>query len=255
MKLNKIIYLIFLIITSCKSINDYKRDVVVGEIKFSNKGFALVYDNSENITNIVSKKIDERSLIVFQKNLKKGSTVKITNLLNGKSIIGKIGSSSIYPNFYNSVVSKRISLEIELDENEPYVEIYSIGSNSSFVAKKAKTFDEEKVVADKAPVEGISIDDLNSSSLEKKVEKQSINKTPVKFNYIIKIADFYFESSAKAMKKRISKELKIENTKISKLSTNSYRVFIGPFKNIKDLKIAYNTVSQLEFENIEIIKK
>ena len=116
-----------MIITSCKSINDYKNDVIVGEIKFSNKGFALVYDNSENVTNIVSKKIDERSLIVFQKNLKKGSTVKITNLLNGKSIIGKIGASSAYPKFYNSVLSKRISLEIELDENEPYVEIYSIG--------------------------------------------------------------------------------------------------------------------------------
>ena len=163
--------IILLLCSSCSNTKNIKYETLSPDIKFSNKGFALIYDFSDDIKSKVSKKIDERSLIVFQKNLKKGSTVKITNLLNGKSIIGKIGASSAYPKFYNSVLSKRISLEIELDENEPYVEIYSIGSNSSFVAKKAKTFDEEKVVADKAPVEGISIDDLNSSSLEKKVEK------------------------------------------------------------------------------------
>ena len=35
-----------------------------------------------------------------------------------------------------------------------------INNKSTFVAKKAKTFEEEKKVADKAPVDGITINDL-----------------------------------------------------------------------------------------------
>ena len=57
------------------------------------------------------------------------------------------------------------------------------------------------------------------------------------------------------MKKRIIDELKIKNVKISKVSNNVFRVFVGPYKNINDLKSSYNIVSELEFENIEIIKK
>ena len=250
-------YLIFLLflITSCVGPVDHKKDLIITETKFSNKGFTLVYDKSQNDNNYVSKVIEERSLILFQRNLKNGSTVKITNLLNGQSIIAKVGSNAKYPNFYNSVISKRISVEIDLNLAEPYVEIISLGTNISFVAKKAKTFDEEKKVANKAPVEGISINDLNSTSLEIKNKKKSIDEDISQFKYIIKIADFYFIESAKTMKKLIIDELKIENVKISKVSNNSFRVFVGPYKNINDLKSAYNIVSDLEFENIEIIKK
>ena len=242
-------------VTSCAAPIDYKKDLVISDTKFSNKGFTLVYDKSQNINNFVSKDIKERSLILFQKNLKNGSTVKITNLLNGKNIIAKVGSNAKYPNFYNSVISKRISVELDLNHEEPYVEIISVGSNKSFVAKKAKTFDEERKVADKAPVEGISINDLNLTSLEIKNKKKSKDKSISQFKYIIKIADFYFIDSAKTMKKRIIDELKIKNVKISKVSSNSFRVFVGPYKNINDLKSTYNIVSELEFENTELIKK
>ena len=254
MNFKYLILLLFLIV-SCVAPIDYKKDLIITQTKFSNKGFTLVYDKSQNINNYVSKKIEERSLILFQRNLKSGSTVKITNLLNGKSIIAKVGNNAKYPNFYNSVISKRISVEIDLNPNEPYVEIITLDSNNAFVAKKAKTFDEEKNVAEKAPVEGISINDLNSTSIEIKSKKESKNKGVNKFKYIIKIADFYFINSAKTMQKRIIDELKIKNAKISKVSTNSFRVFVGPYKNINDLKSAYNIVSDLEFENIEIIKK
>tara|TARA_Y100001960_G_C14276112_1_gene634613 strand:- start:160 stop:336 length:177 start_codon:yes stop_codon:yes gene_type:complete len=57
------------------------------------------------------------------------------------------------------------------------------------------------------------------------------------------------------MKKRILEEIKMKNVKIAKLSSNNYRVYTGPYKNINDLKNSYNAVSQLEFENIELIKK
>ena len=38
---------------------------------FLNKGFSLIYNDKFYYDKVISKKIDERSLIIFQKNLKK----------------------------------------------------------------------------------------------------------------------------------------------------------------------------------------
>ena len=119
---------------------------------YLNKGFALVYSEKLYSQKIINKKIDERSLIIFQKNLKMRTPVKVTNILNNKSLIATVGKNSNYPSFNNSVISLRIAQELELDIDQPYVEILEIVENSIFVAKKAKTYDEEKNVAVKAPV-------------------------------------------------------------------------------------------------------
>ena len=189
------------------------------------------------------------SELIFQRNLKKDTSVKITNLLNNKSILAKVGANSKYPIFYNSVISKRIYDELELDINQPYVEIVAISSNSIFFSKKSKMYDEEKEVADKAPVEGININDLSSN---KKIKK--IIKNEIKFNYIIKIADFYYEKTAEMMQIRMKDELNLNYSKIIKLSKTNYRVYLGPFDNLKSLKNAFDDITPLNFENIEIIK-
>ena len=53
----------------------------------------------------------------------------------------------------------------------PFLSIFLLNGrfseNSVFLAKRAKTYDEEKNVADKAPVEGISINNLNPVSTKK----------------------------------------------------------------------------------------
>ena len=218
------------------------------ENKFTNKGFTLVYDNVLFSNKVISKKINERDYIIFQKNLKRGTQVKITNILNNKSLIAKVGKSSIYPSFNNSVVSSRIAKELILDINEPYIEIVSIPENSIFTAKKAKTFDEEKQVANKVPVNNISINDLN------KVEIVNKKDSKVNFSYSIKIADFYFRDTAFIMIKRIKKETKIKKPEVIKISNKKYRVYIGPFNNINSLKKSFNDINILKFENIEIIR-
>ena len=53
-------------------------------------------------------------------------------------------------------------------------EIKEIKNNSIFLAKKSKTFDEEKNVANKAPVDTISINDLNSSKKEKISKEEAL---------------------------------------------------------------------------------
>ena len=215
---------------------------------FINKGFSLIYNDKLYNNKIISKEIDERSLVIFQKNLKKNTIVKITNIFNNKSIIGTVGSNANYPLFNNAVLSVRIADVIDLNKNEPYVEILEILQDSVFIAKRAKTFKEEKNVASKAPVNNISISDLNI------VEANTKNEISKKFSYEIKIADFYFNDTASLLVDRIVKETMIKGAKIKKINEKKYRVYAGPFNDIISLQKSFNDISILEFENIEIIK-
>ena len=215
---------------------------------YSNMGFALVYNEDLYKKKIVNRKIDDRSLVVFQKNLKFNTSIKITNILNNKSLIVKVGKKSQYPTFNNSVISMRIAEELDLDFDQPYVEILEILENSIFVAQKAKTYEEEKNVAVKAPVNDININNLN---INKKDNKKDLTTN---FSYTIKIADFYFNDTALIMLNRIKTETPIKDPKIKKVANNKYRVYLGPFSNINSLQKTFNDISILQFENIEILK-
>ena len=164
-----------------------------------------------------------------------------------KTIIAKVGDNAVYPNFNNSVVSIRIANELEIDINEPYIILEEIRDNALFIAKKSKTFDEEKKVADKAPVDSISVNDLNE-----KIEKKIVIKKK-NFSYIVKIADFYYKKTADEMSKRIKIELNLNTVGINKINENKFRVFLGPYTSLNSLQIAYNGIEGLGFENIEII--
>ena len=244
-----LIIFVFLTLSNCATIDIDKTDVQLPNDRFSNKGFALIYNDYLYQSKEISKKIDERSYLIFHKTLKRNSNVKITNLSNNKSIIAKVKSNKAdFPVFFNSVLTKRISDDLDLNEKEPYIEISLIQNNSSFVAKKSKMFEEEKKVAEKAPVDGIQINDLNNS-ISKNKEKNVEN-----FSYSIKIADFYYKKTAEIMLVRIKKETGIKNFKIIKLSKTKYRVILGPFNDMKSLKDSYNKAIILNFENLEIIK-
>ncbi len=220
---------------------------------FSNKGFALIYNEQLYKEKIVNKKIDERSLIIFNNKLKYDTPVKVTNLLNGKYILAKIGKKSNYPLFYNAVISKRIAEELEIDLLEPYIAVQTINTSGAFVAKKAKTFNEEKKVADKAPVEGIFIENIGDKiEKNKKSKEKNFNKS--KFNYIIKFADLYFEDSALMLKKRLVDEYNLSNISIDKINNNVYRVYKGPFNNINSIKDEFDKINLMDFDNIDIIK-
>ncbi len=249
MNYKSLLILLIFFFNSCSiSTTNLKVNERLNKSAFRNNGFAIIYDENLYKNKIISSKLGNRDLLIFQRNLKKGSIVKIKNNMNNKTIIAKVGKKTKYPLFNNSVISKRIATTIELNLNEPYVEITEILNSSSFLAKKAKTFEEEKKVANKAPVDSVSINDLNSN--KKKTKK--FNKK--KFSYIIKIADFYFQDSSKFIMKRIKQETTIKKVTLKTLSETNYRVFLGPFNNLNSLKKAFNDIILLDFENIEIIK-
>ena len=215
------------------------------EKKYKNAGFALIYHEDLNL-----KKLDQRSLQIFHKNLKSKSQVKITNLLNNKSLIAEIKSNRIkFSNFYNSVITDRIVEALEINEFEPYIEIVLISKETTFIANKSKTFEEEKKVAQKAPIEGIQISNLSGD-----IKNQIKTEKEKKFSYSIKVADFYYKKSAKMMISRIKSETSIKKIKLLKLSKTNYRVLLGPFNDINSLKESFDKMNSLNFENLEILK-
>ena len=251
MNFNKFLtILLILFLTACQQFDDNKKVVNYSNyLKYSNTGFTLIYDEQLKKNKKISKKIDNRALVIFHKKIKKNSFVKITNPVNDKSIIAKVISNNVQlSDFYNSVITKRIANELSIDLDEPYIDLVLISENSTFIAKKAKTFDEEKNVAEKAPVDGIKIDNLSGDlNIKNKVKKH-------KFLYSIKIADFYYKDSAENMILRIKKETNLNNPVIKKLSQTKYRVLLGPFNDIKKLEKSFDEIKLLEFENLEILK-
>ena len=248
MKYKFILLYLFILLNSCTSYNskEISSNYPILE-KFTNSGFTLIFNNDLYKDKVITKKINERDLIIFQRNLKRVTAVKITNPFNEKTIIAKVGDNAVYPNFNNSVVSIRIANELEIDINEPYIILEEIRDNALFIAKKSKTFDEEKKVANKAPVDSISVNDLNE-----KIKKKIVIKKK-NFSYIVKIADFYYKKTADEMANRIKIELNLNTVGINKINENKFRVFLGPYTSLNSLQIAYNSIEGLGFENIEII--
>ena len=105
-----IIFFIFFL-TGCDQSKLNKNDVNKDKLsKYKNSGFALVYDNILKKNKKISKKIDNRSLFIFHKKLKKNSFVKITNPTNQKTVIAEVISNKVeFSDFYNSVITLRIA--------------------------------------------------------------------------------------------------------------------------------------------------
>ena len=67
--MNYKLLIFFLLIISCATPSKKVQEEIKIQKIFSNKGFALLYSDDINKNNLISKKIEERSLIIFQKNL------------------------------------------------------------------------------------------------------------------------------------------------------------------------------------------
>ena len=129
----------------------------------------------------------------------------------------------------------------------PYIEVSEVRKNKTFIAKEGKIFDEEKQVANKAPVEKIEIDDLSKIKTTVKEKK--------KHHYILLISDFYFLDSAENLKNELTKKTKLDGFLIKKINNKKYRLYIGPFQNFNSLKSTYISLNKLGFDELSIYKE
>ena len=251
MNLTKIILLIVFIhtLTSCADYNVNKAKQRIEKQYYSSKGFALVYNDDLYKQKVINKKINNEDIRVMHSLLKTNTPIKIINPINSKTLETKIYRQASYPKIFNSVISEKIALILELDLNNPYVEIIETKKNETFVAKKANTFEEEKHVVEKAPVNEIEVNDLTtkSSELKKKVLKND--------KFLLLINEFYYEDTANSLKKVLIKKTNMNNIYIKKINNKKYRLLMGPFKNFNALKIAYISLNNLGFEDLNIYKE
>ena len=140
-----------------------KKKTKVVEPIYSSKGFALIYEDSTFYRKIVDKKLNNDQDYVLHSFLKNNTLVNISNPLNSKSLTAKVRKTIEYPSIYKVVITKKMAEILDLDINNPYVEVLTTKKNDKFIAKKASIFEEEKNVADKAPVKSININDLSVS--------------------------------------------------------------------------------------------
>ena len=67
----KLLILCFILLNNCTATTLTKNKISNSlDNPFINKGFSLIYNDKFYDNEVISKKIDERSLVIFQKNLK-----------------------------------------------------------------------------------------------------------------------------------------------------------------------------------------
>ena len=246
--LKRIIFLFnLLLIVSCTSTTSNKSIKIKERKYFSSSGFALIY-NSDHFTQGVVK-IDNEKLAIMHSFLKRNTRVRIINPNNSKSIETKISKIAKYPKIFNLVISEKIASILELDNNNPYIEVYEIKKNKKFVAKESNMFEEEKQVAESAPVDEIKMDDLSKDNTILKKKKNKRN------NFILVISDFYYYDSANKLKNELIKKTQSKKINIKKINDNKYRLLVGPFKNFNALKTTYISLNSLGFEDLNIIQE
>ena len=170
MNLSRINLTLICIITLCScadySVNKAKQSRE--KQYYSSSGFALIYEDDLYKQKVIDKKINNEDIRVMHSFLKINTPIKVINPNNSKIIETKIYRKARYPKIFNSVISKKIATILELDLNNPYVEIIETKKNKTFIAKKSNTFEEEKNVVGKAPVNEIKINDLTNKASEVK---------------------------------------------------------------------------------------
>jgi hypothetical protein len=243
----KYLFLFFFLFSCVEDVKLINRNNIQVKKTFISKGFTLIYNDNLIKKKTIKKRIDGREYVILHSFLKRNTYVKIFNPINSKTVIAKVKYKTNYPIIYNSVITNRIAEELELNYEDPYVEIIEIRKNDTFISKKAKTFEEEKNVANKAPVTDININVI-SNEPENTVIRSKKNE------YIINIGEYYYLDSAKVVKNRLINEANLTNVKIKKISENKFRVYVGSYSFFNAMKDPYFAISKLGFEHLDVIK-
>ena len=232
--------LLFCFLLSCKGTINLNNDRNL----FNTSGFAYIYNESDKEKKIISSAIDNSELVIAHSKLKRGTIVKIINPDNKQTITLKIKKRIRYPEFYKILISESLANKLKLNPDAPFVEVLELKKNKSFVASRAKTFNEEMNVSNKAPVTKVKIDNISTKKIKK-------NKKIKKFNLIL--ANFYSHESAKVLESNIKKNLpSIKKLYIIKKTKNNYQVLSGPYKSINILKKDYINLKNYGFEDLDI---
>ena len=241
MKFNIFIFVFFL--TSC-SPHYTKFD---NRKPYNSTGLAYIYNVNDYENKIIKKKMNNDLLQVSQKDLKIGSLVKLINPKTKESLVLKNIKRIEYPDFYKVIITRPVAEKLNITEDLPLIEVLEIKKNKSFIAKKAKIYQEEKKISSKAPVTTVKIANISK-------KKPIINKNNSEKIHIL-VASFYTNEAAKLLKDRIIEKIPnydIKKLKIKKKTSKEFEVLSGPYKSINLLKNDYISLKNFGFEELDI---
>ena len=237
------ILIIFFFIISCST--NYTK--LENKIPYNAKGFAYIYNDEDLEKKLISGKLDNTKIQVSNNKLSINTLIKVINPKTNDSIVVKNTKRINFPDFYKILMTEEAAKKLNIDKEKPFVEIIEIKKNKSFVAKKAKIFQEEKKISSNAPITSVTISNISKNKINK-----NNNKTEKMY---IMIASFYSEDTAKFLKKRIIKEIPdYDNQKllIKKKSNKEINLISGPYNTINLMKNDYILLKNFGFEELDI---
>jgi len=250
MKITKIyISIILLLLSSCTTYIENKAKIEQSRTYYSSGGFALIYDETLYKNKTVKNKLNNKAFLVLHSSLKRNTPIRISNPVNSKFVDTKIYSNTDYPQVFSLLITKKVAKVLALDPKNPFVEIFELKKNKTFIAKEGSIFEEEKNVANKVPVDEIKMKDLAKDKDNKNT------KTKEQKEFVLVVSDFYYKESALNLKNELYSKIKLNNIMIKKINDNKYRLLIGPFKNFNALKNTYISLNNLGFEELNIYKE
>ena len=242
MKFNLFIVLIFIFSCTTNSVNIHNKS------PYSSQGFAFIYNDFDYKNNIIKGKLDNTKLQISINTLKLGALIKLVNPDTNESIILKNSKKIKYPDFYKILITKKVSEKLRLDNNLPLVEILELKKNKSFIAKKAKIFNEEKKISSNAPITSVEISNIS--------KKKSTSAKTKKNKIYILLASFYSIDSADLLKKRIKEQIldfDIKRLRVIKKNNKKINLISGPYNTINLMKNDYIKFKKFGFEELDFI--
>jgi hypothetical protein len=219
---NKLIVLFFILIASCQTFSSYENNNTYEKI-----GFAEFTKNDD----------------VIHRNIAPNSKVKITNLLNKKSLVVEVNKNSNFKKEREIIIPNKYMDLLELNYNLPIVKIETLRTNKTFKAYTAKIFDEEKKITQNVEIKNVDIIDLSKNNSSKNI---NLNKL------IIYYGDFTFKNSALDMVSLLKKEIKNLNPTVIQVN-KKFRVKVTTINDISEFDIFFNKIVNTKFDNYNII--
>ena len=238
----KLLLFIFLLFSCSPNLTTFNQNK-----NYSAKGFAYIYNDYDFKNKIIKGKLNNNLMQISHQNLKVGTLLKITNPKNKESIVLKNVKRIRYPDFYKILITESVAQKINLNKELPIIEIFEIKKNKSFVAKKAKIYNEEKTIPSKAPVASVQISNISKN-------KAKTNQKKTNQIYIL-IGSFYSAETANFLRKRIIKDVLYfdhKKIKIKKINDKETKLISGPYTSVNLLKNDYIKLIDFGFEELDI---
>ena len=213
------------------------------------KGLAYIYNDNDFNKKIIKGKLNNNIMQISHQYLKTGTLLKISNPKNKETIVLKNLKRVQYPDFYKILITRPVAEKLDLNTELPILELIEIKKNKSFIAEKAKIYNEEKKISSKAPVATVQISNISKDKSKENKSKKSYDKI------FIHIATFYSINTAKFLKERIIKEvssLDQKKLKIKIINSKETQVILGPYTSVNLLKNDYIRLRNYGFEELDI---